>query len=338
MTRTSRFLITLLFCAAGAGPAGAAITVCNQTSYVLYTALGYQAGSQAVTQGWTRIAPGDCVAPKSQPPSAASSFLAARSSQAQSGPSHVWGGRLRYCVKDTDFTLHTALGAQACADDDAFLLPFAPIDTHGRKSWTTTLTESPRIDSLEVARAVGIARLLGDIGYKIGPGANKTYGEALKKFRTRMKLPEKVSIDDLFDALETEALKVTAPAGYSICNDSDGDIWAALGLKQGNDWLSRGWWHVAPAACAEAITAPLSADKIYLLAERSGRSLLVTGTDKFCITDIEFETHGRDKCANRGLVEAGFAATNTKGVTGYAAHIGNKGLLPVVVENGVRAN
>ena len=328
MTRTSRFLITLLFCAAGAGPAGAAITVCNQTSYVLYTALGYQEGSQAVTQGWTRIAPGDCIAPKAQPPSASFYFLAARSSQAQSGPSHVWGGPLRYCVKDVDFNLRTPLGAQACAADDAFLLPFAPVDTHGAQSWTTTLTESPRINSLDMARATGIARLLGDVGYKVGVGANKTYADALKKFRARMKLPDKASVDDLFDALETEALKVAAPAGYSICNDSDGDIWAALGLKQGNDWLSRGWWHVAPGACAKAITAALATDNIYLLAERGGHSLLVTGADKFCITDIEFETHGRDKCAGHGLGEAGFAATNTKGVTGYAAHIGNKGLLP----------
>jgi len=329
MTPTLRFLAALLFCA-GAGPATASITVCNQTSYVLYAALGYQAGSQAVTQGWTRIAPGDCVAPKAQPASAVAYFLAARSSQANSGPSHVWGGPLRYCVKDTDFTLRTALGAQACAADDAFLLPFAPVDTHGKQSWTTTLTESLRIDSLDKARVGGVARLLNDLGYKIGAA------DALKRFSARMKLPDKVSVDDLFDALETEALKVAAPAGYSICNDSSGDIWAALGLKQGDGWLSQGWWHIAPAACAKAITAPLAADKIYLLAERSGRSLLVTGSDKFCITDIEFETHGRDKCANRGLVEAGFAATSTRGVTGYAAHIGNKGLLPMAVD-GVRS-
>jgi len=311
----------------GAGPASAAMTLCNQTSYVLYTALGFQAGAQAMTHGWTRIAPGDCVAPKAQPPAADFYFVAARTSQAHSGPSHVWGGSLRYCVKNTDFALRSPLGTQACASDDAFLLPFAPVNAKGAGSWTTTLTESPRITTLEVARALGIARLLADIGYKVGLGANKTYDEALKKFRARMKLPDNASVDDLFDALETEAMKASAPAGYSICNDSDGDIWAALGLKQGNDWLSRGWWRVSPGACAKAIATPLASDRIWLLAEKGGQNQVVTGLDKFCITDIEFETHGRENCTGHGLAQAGFAATVTKGLSGYAAHIGNKGLL-----------
>ena len=328
MIPNAGFSAAALLCASlCAGPASAAMTLCNQTSYVLYAALGYQAGEQAVTQGWTRIAPGDCIAPKTQPPFADLYFLAARTSQAHSGPSHVWGGPLRYCVKNTDFTLRAPLGAQACTSDDAFLLPFAAVNAKGAGSWKTTFTESPRIATLDVARAFGVARLLSDIGYKVGLGANKTYDEALRKFRARMKLPGKASVDDLFDALETEAMKASAPAGYSICNDGDGDIWAALGLKEGNDWLSRGWWRVVPGACAKAIVDPLSADKMWLFAEKSGQNLLVTGPDKFCVTDIEFETHGRGKCASRGLIEAGFAATNTKGLAGYAAHVGNKGLL-----------
>jgi uncharacterized membrane protein len=310
-----------------AGSASAAMTICNQTSYVLYTALGYQVGAQVVTQGWTRIAPGDCAAPSAQPISNKLYYLAARTSQAHSGPSHVWGGTQHFCVTDGDFMLHTPLGAPACSSDDAFLLPFAAVDAKNAGNWTTTLTESARINSLPVARALGIARLLADIGYRIGPGANKTYEDALKKFHARMKLPETASIDDLFDALETEAMKASAPAGYSICNDSDSNIWAALGLKEGNDWLSSGWWRVVPGACAKAITVPLTADKIWLHAEKAGQNLLVTGADKFCITNIEFETHGREKCMSRGLSEAGFAPTVTKGLAGYAAHIGNKGLL-----------
>jgi uncharacterized membrane protein len=332
MTRGARLLGLLGVCVlAGAGPASAAITICNQTSYVLYTALGFQAGSQAITQGWTRVVPGDCAVPKAQPVNTPFFFLAARSSRAHSGASHVWGGPLRYCVKDTDFNLHTPLGAQACTADNAFLLAFAPVNTGGAANWTTTLTESARINSLVTARAVGIARLLSDIGYKITPDkgpSNKSFDAALQKFHARMKLPANASTDDLYDALETEAMKATAPAGYSVCNDGDADIWAALGLKQGNDWLSRGWWRVAPGACAKAITEALSADKIWLLAEGQGHRWLVGGPDKFCVTDVEFETHGRDKCQAHGLTEVGFAATATKGLSGYAAHIGNNGLVP----------
>jgi uncharacterized membrane protein len=318
-----------------AAPAPAAITLCNQTTYVLYTALGTQAGSQAITQGWNRIAPGDCATPKAQPVGGKFFFLSARSSRAHSGPSHVWGGTLRYCVKDTDFILTTPLGAQSCGTDDAFLMAFSPINTGGAANWTTTLTESARINSLEVARAIGIARLLSDIGYKITPDknphggkSNKSFDDALARFKAKMRLPANAGTDDLFDALETEALKATAPAGYSICNDSDGEIWAAMALKQGNDFVSRGWWKVPPGACARAIATQLAADKIWLFAEAAKRRVLVTGPDKFCMTDVEFETHGRGKCQTRGMSEQGFAATNTKGVAGYAAHIGNNGLVP----------
>ncbi|HEY2069273.1 MAG TPA: DUF1036 domain-containing protein [Rhizomicrobium sp.] len=322
-------LLTLGLCAVAA-PASAAVTLCNQTTYILYTAVGYQSGSQAITQGWTRIPPGDCATPKLQPVGQFF-FLSAKSSRAHSGPSHVWGGALRYCVKDTDFNLKTALGAQSCGSDDAFLTPFSPVNTGGAASWTTTLTESSRIASLDVARAIGIARLLNDIGYKIVPDkgpANKSFDDALKKFKAKMRMPTTASNDELFDALETEALKATAPAGYSVCNDSDGDIWAAIGLKQGNDWLSRGWWKVAPGACARTIATPLANDKIWLLVQGPTRHTLVGGPDRFCITDLEFETHARDKCQTHGLSEEGFAATNTKGLPGYAVHIGNNGLVP----------
>ncbi|HEY1632532.1 MAG TPA: DUF1036 domain-containing protein [Rhizomicrobium sp.] len=321
-------LALLLFAAA---PASAAVTLCNQTTYILYTALGAQAGSQAITQGWNRVVPGDCVAPKAQPASGKFFFLAARSSRAHSGPSHVWGGSLHYCVKDTDFTLTTPLGAQSCGTDDAFLMPFSPINTNGAANWTTTLTESARIASPDVARAVGIARLLSDIGYKITPDkgkSNKSFDEALAKFKAKMRLPANASTADLFDALETEALKATAPSGYSICNDSDGEIWAAIALRQDKDFVSRGWWKVPPGACSRAIATALSADKIWLFVEGPKRRAVVTGPDKFCMTDVEFETHGRDKCQARHLAEQGFAATNVKGATGYAAHVGNNGLVP----------
>ena len=81
-------------------------------------------------------------------------------------------------------------------------------------------------------------------------------------------MPDNADSAALFDALETEALKVAAPAGYSICNDTDAPVWAALGLRDGKIWHSRGWWKVAPGACASAIAEAARHDKIYLLVER----------------------------------------------------------------------
>ena len=167
-----------------------------------------------------------------------------------------------------------------------------------------------------------LARLLADNGYK----GERT--AALAKFRARMKLPKDANTDALFDALETDAMKQSAPAGYSICNDSAGAIWAALGVKAPNGWLARGWWKVMPGACAHAITDPLSAEIVYLHAEGHGDHHLVTGKTQFCVTDITFEVSGKGDCAEQGLTATGFAATDTKGHIGYSAHIGQNGLLP----------
>ena len=332
MKRIWRFCAVLALATAAlhSAPASAALNICNQTSYILYTAVGYQAGQTMITRGWTRIVPGDCGPVLSDSLTATSYYVSARSSQAHSGPARAWGGNLRLCAKDANFALQSPLTVPGCQGDDTFQLPFAAVSTHGKRSWTTTLTESASIASLDVARLAGIERLLNDIGYKVGPddaNGNKSRDDAMIDFRKRMKLAETASNADLYIALETAALKASAPAGYSVCNDTDGDVWAAIALKSGTSWVSRGWWKVPPAACAKTITDPLATDKIYLLVQNHTNAFVVKGTMKFCITNIEFEVFGTGKCASRGLTEVGFAETNTSGRTGYAAHVGKNGLL-----------
>jgi uncharacterized membrane protein len=314
----------------GGAPAAAQMHLCNQTSYVLYAAIGFQSGMGTATRGWTRIAPGDCALTIAEPLTAPAYYIYARSSQAHSGPSRAWGGQTKLCAKDTEFSLQTPFGAPSCGSDDAFSMPFAAVSTRGSGSWTTTFTENPRFASFLAARDAGIARLLSDIGYKVDLGDTKTDADALARFRARVKLAANASPDDILDALETEALKASAPQGYSICNDGDSVIWAALGLQQGSNWLARGWWKISPGGCAKAITEPLAADHVYVLAEKHGNNHLVSGPTKFCVTDIEFEIYGNQRCGARGLSEAGFAVTNTKGLSGYAVHVGSDGLIPPV--------
>jgi uncharacterized membrane protein len=304
-----------------AGPAHAGLKLCNQTSYVIYAATAYVSAPNIVTHGWTRIVPGACETAISGALAAPSYYVYARTSEAHAGRTRVWGGADEFCAREENFALTTQAGLPGCGED-SFAVPFAKIDTRAMASWTTTFTESARIKTMADARQAGIDRLLRDNGYKGGRAT------ALAQFRARMKLPAEASARDLFDALETEAMKAAAPAGYSICNDSDSAIWAALGMKAGKAWLTRGWWKVMPGACAHAITDPLSAEKIYLHAEGHGDHNLVSGRAKLCIADITFEVTGSGACAKEGLKEAGFAETDTKDVSGYAAHIGQDGLLP----------
>ena len=303
-------------------PAHAALKLCNRTSYVLYAATAISAPPHIVTEGWTRIAPGDCATAIAGALTAPAYYVTAQTSQGHAGRAHVWGGESEFCARDGNFTLATQTNVPGCGSDNFFPMPFAKIDTKAMKSWVTTFTESPNIKTLPAARDAGITRLLSDIGYK------DDHATALKKFSARMKLPDSASTDDLFSALETEALKVAAPAGYSICNDSESTIWAALGLKTGANWLTRGWWKVMPGSCARAITDPLTVDKVYLHVEGHGNHNLVSGADMLCVTDITFEVTSKGDCAGQGLTAIGFATTGTKGRSGYAAHVGEDGLVP----------
>ncbi|MGA9796499.1 MAG: DUF1036 domain-containing protein [Rhizomicrobium sp.] len=327
MNVSARFFCAAICVAAAlaATPASAALTVCNQTSYVIDAAIGYQAKTEAITQGWARIIPGKCANIFPAPLTSAAYYLYARSSQVHSGPAREWGGKVRLCAKTADFVVHQPLIMDTCPDD-SFIMPFSRIETHGKANWTMTLTEQPAITSFDLARQAGIVRLLIDSGYKITDA--KSASGALASFYKRMKLNPGVSVADLFDALQTAARKSAAPTGYSICNDGATEIYAAIGMQDGGALLSRGWWKVTPGSCARALTKPLSYDKVYLLVESHTNPKLVSGPEKFCVADIEYETPQRTDCAAKGLSEAGFAVTATRGLTGYAAHIGNSGLLP----------
>ena len=310
----------------GARPAQASLQLCNQTSYVLYAAVGYRASADTVTQGWTRVIPGDCQTVLPSSLTAPAYFLYARSSQAHTGAVRAWGGNVPLCVKDPNFSLKTPAGASSCTADDAFTVPFAPLDTHASASWTTTLTEASVINSSAVARDVGISRLLNDLGYKFAD--RKARDEALNRFRARLKIASNASTADLFDALETEAMKASSPAGYSICNDTNGVLWTALTLALDKSTVTTGWWKVPPQGCSHAITQALKADKVFVHADGHNKPGLVSGPAKFCVADITFQTSDSGNCAAHGLKTVGFAVTNTKNLVGYTAHIGDGGLEP----------
>jgi uncharacterized membrane protein len=308
----------------------AQLKLCNRTSYVLYAATGYAQGINAITQGWTRIVPGACQDAVKGKLTAHGYFVYARSSLAHGGIPRAWGGAQKLCVKDASFALKVPLAALRCPSDDTFELPFAGVQTKGARSWAMTFDDSPVYASLKDAEKAGLKRLLKDDGAKLGPvdpKPDKASDAALAAFRKRLNMAANASIADLFDALETEALKTSAPAGYAICDDTSKPIWVALGEARGGKWISRGWWKIAAGGCARAISEPLKTDKIFILAQTPGGVPIVYGSEKFCTTNIEFEISGRGNCKSRGLVESGFAVTNVKGVAGFTAHVSEHGLV-----------
>ncbi|HVV66226.1 MAG TPA: DUF1036 domain-containing protein [Rhizomicrobium sp.] len=329
----SRRIAALALCALAcvfAWPAYAGLTLCDRTSYVLYAATGAERGSEAQTTGWLRLLPGSCRTAIEGPLARGAYFVYARSSLAHSGPMRAWAGARSLCVKDGPFALREPSGAPRCSSDEAFLLPFAALDTHRRRNWTMTFDEAPPYKSIKDAETAGLKRLLKDQGARIGAidaGQDKASAAALAAFRKRFNIAPTATAANLFDALESRALKTTAPSGYAVCNDTTKAIWVALGLNVKGKWISRGWWKIAAGGCAKAIGDPLAADAIDILAQTPGGVPIVYGPQRFCVTNVEFEIEGRKDCKKRGLSEAGFAETKVKGLSGYTAHVSESGLV-----------
>ena len=311
-------------------PARAALHLCNRTSYVLYTAYGYRDGTNIATKGWVRAAPGSCATAIASALKNTTYYVYAQTSRAHAGAPHNWAGNKPLCARHGSFSFLTSVLVPGCFAEDAFALNFSAVEPKRKKNWTSTFTE-PSLGTLPEAQAAGLQRLLDDNGFKAGsPGDKnaKSLSDALSAFRAREKLSAGASDDQLFSRLESGALKNGAPAGYSICNGAKQALWAAIAFKTSVNWTVQGWWKVPAAACATTINAPLSFDSVFVHAEFSPSKPVVSGAAKFCITDIQFDVHDRDRCKAHGLQEAGFAETETKGRTGFVAHIGPSGLLP----------
>jgi uncharacterized membrane protein len=303
-------------------PANAALRLCNRTSYVVYAAVASADGANVSIQGWTRIVPGACQVPIKGDLVAPQYFVYARSSLAHTGPGRAWGGASSLCVKDADFALRLSVGKPRCPDDDSFMRPFASLNTHHMRSWTLTFNAAPPEPGRAAAEKDGWDRLLRD--NDLAPGDAR----GLEALRKRLHIAAGTSRAQLFDALETEALKNAAPAGYTVCNDGAALVLVALGQRAGTIWRARGWWKISAGSCAKTLDTAPGSGKIYLLAEKQSGAVLVGGTDKFCITSVEFDIQGRDACAARGLITAGFAVSDTRGAAGYVVHIGDHGLVP----------
>lgn len=313
-----------------ATPAHAALNLCNRTSYILYAATAAIQGAQVSAQGWTRITPGDCQTVRPEELTASTYLVYARSSLSHSGPARAWGGKRPICVRDPDFHVTQPVTATVCKDDGAFALPFAALNTGGKRNWTMTLDETPAQPALPAAQLAGVKRLLRDNGYDVGAldgTVSKKTGTALAAYRKTANL-DKGGNAELFAALERDAFKTNAPMGYTVCNDGKALLEVALAQTGNGKSATHGWWSVLPGACARAVTTALGNDAYYLFARHKNGAPVAAGPEKFCIAPTAFEIKERGNCTARGQAEAGFVRTQTNGVAGYVAHVGDKGLAP----------
>lgn len=300
-------VLILLGLALFANAPARAYDLCNQTSYIVHVATGWPVEGGVAIQGWMRMRPGECqeVAQGIELADDQPLYFYAKTSDAYLGGVREWRGSTTLCVDEADFEV---VASTRCASLGLASRDF--ITREGDQRVRTVLVGPDNYN--QHAEVAGIQRLLQSSGYPItavdgydGRGTDR----AVARFLTDAELDTRPANAALIDGLEARALARNAQSGLTVCNQSDGDIAAAIGYRSGEIWQSRGWWRLHAGECARLLAARLETASSYFYAERinSGtRPALNGGQDAFCIAPARFLAEERTGCAERGYATANF--------------------------------
>jgi uncharacterized membrane protein len=293
---------------------------CNKTSYEIQVAVGIRQNTGFwATRGWWPVQAGECKAVIKGKLSQSSYYTFAKSSFAHAGPIRMWGGNQTLCTGKGQFEA-TSDGTEQCGPG---LEPqgFAKIETGGKPSWTTILSESPAYKTSEQARIAGLQRLLNDLGRYQGDidgVVTPKFSEALALARTAYGIPATDDVATIYNKLHAEAMKAQTALGLTFCNRTQDVVWAALARETQGKKVSKGWWHLQPGQCEKVIRDRLGERFVYAFAEHSGE-----GTDQpwkgqfnFCTRAQVFEIEGAEDCEGRGFKKTGFLQIDTGGQAG----------------------
>ncbi len=306
------FAFALLFAVLVAPSAQAQWTLCNQTSFVLESAIAYDESGRRITEGWTRLRPGECREVIDRPLTPGMHYLYARSSFAHRGGRREWSGYADHCVDVSDFSL---AGEAECEEVGFETRGFVEIDITSEEQ-RTPLREPT---SYEDPHTAGVQRLLRDNGYEIrtidGFSGRRTR-RAVRVFAQDQGIDASLDEPELIDALEEAALSRADEIGLRLCNRAEGSVWAAVARRRDDSWESRGWWPLDPGECARVFDEPLEDPAYYVYAGRRENGVdrpLTAADETFCIAETRFDILGRENCVSRGFIDARFATVLSQG-------------------------
>ena len=117
------------------------------------------------------------------------------------------------------------------------------------------------------------------------------------------------------------ATLVPAEAGLDVCNTTARPVKVALGRFNGANWMSEGWWNIAPKTCAAVVSQSLNAHFYYLFATDGGSGSW-DGTHGFCVSAAgKFAITGRRHCLAHGFERKGFFEVDTGSEGNYTQTI-----------------
>jgi uncharacterized membrane protein len=107
------------------------------------------------------------------------------------------------------------------------------------------------------------------------------------------------------------ALGGVARADFRLCNNTGSRVGVALGYKDGEGWITEGWWNVSSRTCETLLRGALVARYYYIYAVDYDRGGEWSGHAFMCSREKEFTIRGIDNCLARGYDRTGFFEVDT---------------------------
>ena len=102
-----------------------------------------------------------------------------------------------------------------------------------------------------------------------------------------------------------------ARADFRLCNNTSGKVGISLGYKDGDGWVTEGWWNLGPRSCETLLRGNLVARFYYVYAIDYDRGGEWSGKAFMCSREKEFTIRGTEDCLARGFDRTGFFEVDT---------------------------
>ncbi|MEM7440525.1 MAG: DUF1036 domain-containing protein [Pseudomonadota bacterium] len=113
-------------------------------------------------------------------------------------------------------------------------------------------------------------------------------------------------------ALALGAVSAAAPAAanFAVCNETELRQSVAIAYKDGETWVSEGWWNIEPGGCKTLLAGDLQNRYYYYRAMVAGGTF--PGEDFwFCTATSAFTIRGNADCPGRGYAAEVFSEIDT---------------------------
>ena len=117
------------------------------------------------------------------------------------------------------------------------------------------------------------------------------------------------------------ALPSAALADLRLCNMSQSRVGVSLGYRDGQGWVTEGWWNVKGGACETLLRGELAARYFYIHAVDYDRGGDWGGKSLMCTRDKEFTIRGVENCLSRGFDLTGYFEVDTGEQKGWTIQL-----------------